>query len=99
MVVLVYGGPHIEMVTNSWNMTSAMRAQYLRSLGLWCIVDNRGSAQQELEFESAIRHDLGHLSTEPGRMVFVVVQSGVCTGHVGVCGWSYGGYMACRCLK
>jgi hypothetical protein len=53
------------MVTNSWNMTSAMRAQYLRSLGFVVfIVDNRGSARRGLEFESAIRHDLGHLEVE-----------------------------------
>lgn len=102
VVVLVYGGPHAQMVTNSWNMTSAMRAQYLRSLGFVVfIVDNRGSARRGLEFESAIRHDLGHLEVEDQEdgLLWLFNQGYGIPGHVGVCGWSYGGYMACRCLE
>ena len=32
-IVSVYGGPHAQLVVNSWRMTAAMRAQYLRQPG------------------------------------------------------------------
>jgi dipeptidyl-peptidase-4 len=34
-VVAVYGGPHAQMVTDSWARTVALRAQHLRALGTW----------------------------------------------------------------
>ncbi|MDQ2996392.1 MAG: DPP IV N-terminal domain-containing protein, partial [Chloroflexota bacterium] len=48
-IVQVYGGPHAQTVTNSWSLTIAMRAQYLRSQGfLVFLLDNRGSARRGL---------------------------------------------------
>src|SRR5205823_9727412 len=59
-IVSVYGGPHAQMVTQSWRMTAAMRAQYLRSRGfLVFALDNRGSARRGLAFEGAIKNHLG----------------------------------------
>ena len=56
-LVQVYGGPHAQTVTDSWSLTIAMRAQYLRSQGfLVFLLDNRGSARRGLAFEGAIKH-------------------------------------------
>ena len=64
-IVYVYGGPHVQLVANSWAMTIAMRVQYLRSQGyLVFVLDNRGSTRRGLAFEGAIKHDMGHLEVE-----------------------------------
>jgi dipeptidyl-peptidase-4 len=64
-IVLVYGGPHVQLVADSWLLTVAMRAQYLRSLGFAIfILDNRGSARRGLAFEGAIKHNMGQIEVE-----------------------------------
>lgn len=100
-IVYVYGGPHVQLVANSWAMTIAMRVQYLRSQGyLVFVLDNRGSARRGLAFEGAIKHDMGHLEVEDQAdgVAWLVAQGLADPARVGVYGWSYGGYMACMCL-
>ena len=64
-LIQVYGGPHAQTVTNSWSLTIAMRAQYLRSQGfLVFLLDNRGSARRGLAFEGAIKHHMGHIEVD-----------------------------------
>ena len=100
-IVDVYGGPHAQRVTNAWRSTANMRAQYLRSLGflVFCL-DNRGSANRGLEFESAIRWAMGYAEVEDQvDGVGWLVDAGLADrDRVGVYGWSYGGYMALMCL-
>lgn len=101
LIVSVYGGPHAQMVTHHWRMAAAMRAQYLRSLGyLVFVLDNRGSARRGLDFEGAIRHNLGDLEVrdQVDGVHWLVAQGLADPARVGVYGWSYGGYMALMCL-
>jgi dipeptidyl-peptidase-4 len=100
-IVEVYGGPHVQRVSDGWDMTTDLRAQYLRQLGFVVFVlDNRGSARRGLAFEGAIRHRMGDVEVrdqEDG--VRWLVAQGLADGkRVGVYGWSYGGYMALMCL-
>lgn len=100
-IVYVYGGPHVQLVTNGWSMTVMMRAQYLRSLGfLVFILDNRGSARRGVAFEGAIRHRMGSIEVEDqvDGVRWLVAQGLADAKRVGVCGWSYGGYMSLMCL-
>jgi dipeptidyl-peptidase 4 len=100
-IVEVYGGPHVQKVKNSWAMTIAMRAQYLRSQGfLVFMLDNRGSARRGLAFEGALRHDMGHVEVDDQvDGVRWLVEHGLADpARVGIYGWSYGGYMAAMCL-
>ena len=100
-LVMVYGGPHAQMVTNGWNLTVAMRAQYLRSLGfLVFVLDNRGSARRGVAFEAAIRYDMGHLEVEDQQdgVRWLVAQGLADPERVGIYGGSYGGYMSLMCL-
>ncbi len=100
-VVFVYGGPHAQMVVNSWLLTVRMRVQYLRSLGfLVFILDNRGSARRGLEFEGVIKHKMGHFEVEDqvDGVRWLVEQGLTLPGKVGINGWSYGGYMSAMCL-
>lgn len=78
-----------------------MRAQYLRSLGfLVFILDNRGSARRGVAFEGAIRHRMGSIEVEDqvDGVRWLVAQGLADAKRVGVCGWSYGGYMSLMCL-
>jgi dipeptidyl-peptidase-4 len=100
-VVFVYGGPHAQMVINSWLLTVRMRAQYLSSLGfLVFTLDNRGSARRGLEFEGVIKHKMGHFEVEDqiDGVNWLVEQGLAVAGKVGINGWSYGGYMAAMCV-
>ncbi|MEW5873369.1 MAG: S9 family peptidase [Chloroflexota bacterium] len=100
-LVFTYGGPHAQMVADSWLVTVRMRAQHLRSLGfLVFTLDNRGSARRGLDFEAAIWHDMGHLEVEDqvDGVRWLVAQGLADPARVGIYGWSYGGYMAAMCL-
>jgi dipeptidyl-peptidase-4 len=102
-IVLVYGGPHAQMVKNSWDLTvvQSMRAQYLASRGYLVFkLDNRGSARRGLEFEAALRHDMGHHEVEDqvDGVRWLVSQGLADPQRVGITGGSYGGYMSAMCL-
>jgi dipeptidyl-peptidase-4 len=96
-LVQVYGGPHAQTVTNSWSLTVAMRAQFLRSQGfLVFLLDNRGSARRGLAFEGALKHNMGHIEVDDqvDGVRWLVEQGLADASRVGIYGWSYGGYMA-----
>ncbi|MBK9262677.1 MAG: S9 family peptidase [Polyangiaceae bacterium] len=100
-IVYVYGGPHVQLVTRGFSMTVMMRAQYLRSLGfLVLILDNRGSARRGLAFEGKVKHCMGSIEVDDqvDGVRWLVSQGLADPARVGVCGWSYGGYMSAMCL-
>ena len=99
--VYVYGGPHAQLVTNSWAVTASMRVQYLRNLGyVVFVLDNRGSAKRGLAFEGAIKHDMGNVEVQDqvDGVRWLVEQGIADPARVGVYGASYGGYMSAMCL-
>jgi dipeptidyl-peptidase-4 len=99
--VLVYGGPHAQLVVDGWGLTAAMRAQYLRSQGfLVAVCDNRGSARRGLAFEGVLRGRLGaaEVDDQVDFVRWLVGQGLADAERVGVYGWSYGGYMALMLL-
>jgi dipeptidyl-peptidase 4 len=101
VIVSVYGGPHAQRVTNGWDMTVDMRAQYLRGLGYLVFkLDNRGSARRGLAFEGAIARDLGDVEVRDQQdgVRWLVEQGLADAARVGIYGWSYGGYMAAMAL-
>jgi dipeptidyl-peptidase-4 len=100
-IIYVYGGPHAQLVTQSWSLTAFMQAQFFRSLGFVVFVlDNRGSAKRGLAFEGAIKHDLGNLEVQDqvDGVRWLVDQAIADPDRIGVTGGSYGGYMAAMCL-
>lgn len=100
-MVHVYGGPHVQRVSESYTMCIDMRAQKLRSLGIAVLrVDNRGSFRRGLKFEGAIKHQMGTIEIEDQKCgVQKLIQDGITIpGRVGIYGWSYGGYMSIMCL-
>jgi dipeptidyl-peptidase-4 len=102
LVVATYGGPHVQYVRNTWGMMTAdMRSQFLRANGFAVIkVDNRGSNRRGLVFEAPVYGNLGELEVaDQVAGVEWAIEEGIADKErVAVSGWSYGGYMALKCL-
>ena len=102
LVVMLYGGPHVQYVSEAWSMTADMAAQFLsgRGFAVWKM-DNRGSARRGHPFEAAIDRNMGsvEVADQAEGVAFVArTRPEVDTSRVGVTGSSYGGYMTLRCL-
>ena len=100
-VVWVYGGPHAQLVTRSWTLSVALRAQYLRQEGfLVAVMDNRGSTDRGVAFEAALRGRMGTVEVDDQvALVRSLVDAGLTDpDRVGIYGWSYGGYLSAMCL-
>ncbi len=101
VVVAVYGGPHLQTVTDSWGLTVDLRAQLLAAHGFVVLkVDNRGSDRRGVAFESAIRRNMGDLEVrDQAEGVAWLGSLGIADlARVGIYGWSYGGYMTAMAL-
>ncbi|MCF8234696.1 MAG: S9 family peptidase [Bacteroidales bacterium] len=100
-IVYVYGGPHSQLVTNSWLGGGQLFMYYLARQGYVVFtLDNRGTANRGFEFESAIFRKLGQLEVED-QMVGVNYLKRlpyVDSNKIGVDGWSYGGFMTITML-
>ena len=79
-----------------------MRSQFLRANGFAVLkVDNRGSNRRGLVFEAPIRSKMGEVEVadQVSGVEFVCKELGIAdSSRVAVSGWSYGGYMALKCL-
>ena len=62
VLIYVYGGPHAQLVTNSWLGGASLWMHWMANQGyLIYTLDGRGSANRGFEFESAIFRNLGQL--------------------------------------
>jgi dipeptidyl-peptidase 4 len=101
-IVQVYGGPHVQMVQNSWALTAALQMQYLRQLGFLIFrLDNRGSARRGMAFESPIHRHMGTIETEDqvDGVRWLIAQGLADPTRIGATGWSGGGYMTLRLME
>lgn len=101
LVVSVYGGPHAQRVLDDWALTVDLRAQYLAQEGFVVLaVDNRGSANRGLAFETHLNRRMGTIEVDDqvAAVEQVVAEGLVDRERVGIYGWSYGGYMTCMSL-
>ncbi|MFA8450165.1 MAG: DPP IV N-terminal domain-containing protein [Bacteroidales bacterium] len=100
-IVYVYGGPHAQMITNSWTGGGGLWLNYLANQGyIVFTVDNRGSANRGKEFEQAIHRNIGVPEVEDQITGAKYLKSlpYVDTERIGVDGWSYGGFMTITLL-
>ena len=95
VILSVYGGPHAQTVTNSWEHVSPFE-HLLASHGflVWSL-DNRGMAARGTAFESATHKDLGRVELEDQLQGVEHLKSlpFVDPARIGITGWSYGGYL------
>jgi dipeptidyl-peptidase 4 len=95
-IVYVYGGPHAQLVTNSWLGGASLFLYYLAQEGYVVFtLDNRGSANRGREFEQTIFRRLGTVETEDQLTGVEYLKSlpFIDGARLGVHGWSYGGFM------
>ncbi|MBQ3712042.1 MAG: S9 family peptidase [Bacteroidales bacterium] len=96
LVVYVYGGPHSQMVTNSWLGGVRFWEMLMAQRGYVVYVqDNRGASNRGAAFEKAINRRCGQAEMED-QMVGVkqlLQEPWIDSERVGVHGWSYGGFM------
>jgi dipeptidyl-peptidase-4 len=100
-IVRVYGGPTAQTVKDSWEVTSDLRAQYLARHGYVVFrLDNRGTPGRGKAFETALDRRLGSVEVEDqiAGARYLAGLPYVDGKRLGIYGWSYGGYMAARCL-
>lgn len=96
VLVYVYGGPHAQMITNSWMAGANLWMHWMAEQGyLVFTVDNRGSAERGFAFESQIHRQLGNVEMEDQMTGVTYLKSlpYVDGNRLAVHGWSFGGFM------
>lgn len=96
VLVYVYGGPHAQLVTNSWLDGASLWMYWLAEQGyLVYTVDNRGSGNRGFEFESVIHRNLGdnEMDDQMKGVDFLKSKKFVDSKRIAIHGWSFGGFM------
>ena len=93
--IYVYGGPHSQMVTNTF-LSGGAFLQYMAQKGFIVFtLDNRGTAKRGAAFEKCIHRQLGKFEVED-QMVgvdYLKTRAYVDPKNISLDGWSYGGFM------
>ncbi|HNS18201.1 MAG TPA: DPP IV N-terminal domain-containing protein [Bacteroidales bacterium] len=92
----VYGGPHSQLVTDSWLAGAGLFLNYMAQQGYVVFtLDNRGTDNRGMSFEQAIFRNLGAAEVEDqmSGVEYLVTLDFVDPSRIGVNGWSYGGFM------
>lgn len=97
VVVYWYGGPHNQLITNSWNGGSGdYWFRYLTEKGYIAFsMDVRGSQYRGREFETSIFRKAGKMQMEDlmRGVNYLKSQNYVDASKMGLFGWSYGGFL------
>jgi dipeptidyl-peptidase-4 len=96
VVVYVYNGPHVQLITNSYLGGSSLWMNYLAEQGyLVFTLDGQGSAHRGKEFEQIIHRQLGtqEMADQLAGVEWLKKQSYVDPTRMAVHGWSFGGFM------
>ncbi|MEI7980657.1 MAG: DPP IV N-terminal domain-containing protein [Bacteroidota bacterium] len=96
VIIYVYGGPHSQLVTESWLGGAGLFLNYLADLGyLVFTLDNRGTSNRGRDFEQAIFRNLGvnEVKDQMYGVNYLKSLPYVDSTRIGINGWSYGGFM------
>ncbi len=96
VLVYVYGGPHAQMITNSWLNGANLWMHWMADQGyIVFTLDNRGSGERGFAFESQIHRQAGTVELEDQMTGVEYLKSlpYVDQNRLAVHGWSYGGFM------
>ncbi len=99
VILYQYSGPGSQQVLDQWNvgnMGGCMLERYLTEQGFICVcVDGRGTGGRGAQFEKQTYQNLGLLEAKD--QVETALYMGslpyVDKKHIGIWGWSYGGFM------
>lgn len=96
VIVYVYGGPHSQMVQNTYMALLRRWEMYMAQRGyLVYVQDNRGTENRGLAFEQAIHGQCGQaeMADQMEGVKMLLELPYVDKDRIGVHGWSYGGFM------
>ena len=96
VIVYVYGGPHSQMVQNTFLAQLRRWEMYMAQRGyLVYVQDNRGTENRGLAFEQAIHGQCGQaeMADQMEGVKMLMSLPYVDKDRIGVHGWSYGGFM------
>ena len=100
VIVYLYGGPHAQVVRDSWNAVSLLD-HLLASRGflVWSL-DNRGSWGRGHAWEAPLYLETGkhELADQLAGVTYLKSLPFVDPARIGIWGWSYGGYMTLYAL-
>lgn len=92
----VYGGPHSQLVTNTWNASLRMWEMYMAQHGyVVFVIDNHGTPNRGKAFEEVIHRQCGQVEMKDQVKGIEWLKSfpWVDAERIGIHGWSYGGFM------
>jgi dipeptidyl-peptidase-4 len=96
VIVYVYGGPHLQLIENSWLWDASLWQMYMAQEGyIVFTLDNHGTPNRGLKFEQAVFRNLGdvEIADQMKGISYLKSLRYVDTTRIGVNGWSYGGFM------
>lgn len=96
VLVYVYNGPHVQLVSNSWNGGAPLWMNSFAEEGyLVFTIDGRGSSNRGKNFEQAVHGNLGDLEMmdQLEGVNYLKSLSYVDSNRMAVHGWSFGGFM------
>ncbi|MCF8366508.1 MAG: S9 family peptidase, partial [Bacteroidales bacterium] len=96
VLVYTYGGPHAQLIDNSWTGGAGFWLNLMAQQGYVVFtLDNRGSANRGFEFESIIHRRCGEkeMADQMTGVEYLKTLDYVDADKMGVDGWSYGGFL------
>ncbi|MCQ2179585.1 MAG: prolyl oligopeptidase family serine peptidase [Bacteroidales bacterium] len=97
LIVYVYGGPHSQMVRDSWMAQIRSWEPRMAQLGYFVYVqDNRGTSNRGAAYEKAINRACGQAEMADqmaGLNALLERCPWLDRDRIGIHGWSYGGFM------
>lgn len=96
VIVYLYNGPHLQLVTNSFPESGNLWYEYMAQNGyIVFTMDGRGSSNRGLAFEQAVFRNMGDVEMKDQLKGVNYLKSlpYVDAARMGVHGWSYGGFM------
>jgi dipeptidyl-peptidase-4 len=101
VLVYVYGGPHVQIVTNVWGGNTFLWHELMAEKGYIVFsIDNRGSYGRGHKFETPLFHQFGkvELADQIAGVNYLKTLPYVDPARIGIYGGSYGGYMTLEAL-
>ncbi len=98
VILFQYSGPGSQQVIDSWyagNCSAALLERYLAQEGfVSVIVDGRGTGGRGAEFEKQTYLKLGQMEShdQVETAIYLAKQPWVDAKHIGIWGWSFGGF-------
>jgi len=102
-ILNVYGGPHVQLVSNDFEKIVARFSKFhmYNQLGYAVVmIDGVGSNRRGLQFEGVLKHKMGtvEIADQVLGLEHLIKQGIVDPARIAITGWSYGGYLTLMAL-